>query len=58
MLKYIKDRVDAVKDMNKLLKDLNKGCKETVSSIRRNGIVLDEFKDYDFKHLSEKNKKI
>lgn len=52
MIKNLQENVRFMKDMESLIQELNHGCEETVASIKRNGYILDEFKENDFRQLS------
>lgn len=44
MINLFKSSIDTVKEISKLLKDIDQGAQEAVASVKRNGVILDEYK--------------
>ncbi len=55
MIKCLMEGLQIAKDVKYLLSEVDKKCKNTVSIVKANGVVLEEFKDNDFVSLRKNN---
>lgn len=55
MLKQIQEGLKAAKEFCQELDNLNACTQETIASIKKNGVILDELKNSQFRSLSKKS---
>lgn len=55
MISLIKNSLKAAEEIDALLKEVENNCNKTVSTVRANGVLLEELKNNNYKHLSRVN---
>ena len=52
MIKYFVEGLRKVEDFSSIVVELENNCEKTVRTVRANGVVLEEFKENNYKSLS------